>query len=85
MGWRPCGRLASQLLPPRFSAVRLGGLDHRDGGQEAVAAAGDRGDEVGRARRIAEHLAQRTNDHAYHSIAHGRLRPDGIQELVFGH
>ena len=81
----PGGKGKYSALHLRLSTVRLGGIDYHDGGQEAIAAAGDRSNEVRRSRRIAKHLTQRANDYAYHSIAHSRLRPDGIQELVFGH
>jgi hypothetical protein len=51
---------------------------------EAIPPPRHRGNEAGRLCRIAQHLAQRTNDDAQHRICDRRLGPEGVQEFVFG-
>ena len=68
----------------RGSSGRCGGRQgHR--GEEAIAPPGHSGNEARRLPGIVQRLAQRANGHAHNRIAHGSLRPDSIQQLVFGH
>lgn len=36
-------------------------------------------------RRITQHLAQRAHGHRDHRLTHRRLRPDRLEQRVFGH
>jgi hypothetical protein len=74
-----------EVLVRRASTACLGRLDHSDWRHEAIAAARDRGNETWRLCRVVQHLAQRTDSHAYHAITHSGLGPDSVEQLVFGH
>jgi hypothetical protein len=65
--------------------MRFGELEGGHRGNEAVATAMRRGNKLRCPRRVTQRLANLGDAHLQHRITDGRTRPDGGEQLLFGH